>query len=184
MKIISGHEKGFTLVEMVVSIAILGCIAGVTAMTTSQTLTGSGRSNDQETVLNQVQNAGYWIVRDAQMSENGPGRVQADNNPHTPNVVSYKWWDWSSGSKKLRKIGYTLEDNKLVRTFSRYEGEDEVPPVEKTDVLVATYIDYAESTYDGELLTVTITASVGEAILTKEYEAKPRVSGLENPWEE
>ena len=51
-------------------------------------------------------------------------------------------------------------------------------------MLVATYIDYAGSTYDGELLTVTITASVGEAILTKEYEAKPRVSGLENPWEE
>ena len=180
---ITGHEKGFTLIEVMLAIAI-SVIIGVIVMTVSQTFTGSGRSSDQATVLNQVQNGGCWIVRDAQMSENGPGRVQADNNPHTPKVVSYKWWDWSTGQKKLCKIDYTLEDNKLVRTFSRYEGEDEIPPVEKTDLLVATYIDYAESTYDGELLTVTITASVGEATLTKEYEAKPRVSGLENPWED
>jgi len=180
---ITGHEKGFTLIEVMLAIAI-SVIIGVVVMTISQTFIGSGRSNDQATVLNQVQNAGCWVVRDAQMSENGPGRVQADNNPHTSNVVSFKWWDWSNGSKKLRKIDYTLEDNKLIRTFSGYEGEDETPPVEKTEVSVAMYIDHAESTYDGKLLTVSITARLGEATLTKEYEAKPRVSGLENPWEE
>jgi len=180
MKIISGHEKGFTLVEVLVALAILGSITGVMAMTVSQTITGSGRSNDQATVLNQIQNAGYWIVRDAQMSQND--KVGAfEDHPHK--VVSFKWWDWSDGTKKLRRADYTLEDNKLIRTFRRHEGKEEESPNIKTETVVAMYIEQAGSTYDGKLLTVSITARFGEASLTKEYQVKPRETGMGNPWE-
>ena len=172
---ITGHEKGFTLVEVLVALAILGSIAGVMAMTVSQTITGSERSNNQATVLNQVQNAGYWIVRDAQMAE------LVGSNPQK--VVSFKWWDWSGGARKLNKIDYTLEDNELIRTFKKHEGEGEESGAEKIEMMVAMYIDQVGCTYVDELLKVSITACFGEASLTKEYEVNPRVTGLENPWE-
>jgi len=180
---ITGHEKGFAFIEVMLAIAISGVIIGVIVMTISQAFTGSRSSNDQATVLNHVQNAGCWIVRDAQMSEYK--HVNGDINFGNQDVVSFKWWDWSTGQKNLCKIDYKLKDNKLIRTFKRHEGEGEGTVVEQTETEVARYITEAgcPSNGDLELLTVTITGSIGEATLTEEYEANPRVTGLDNPWE-
>jgi prepilin-type N-terminal cleavage/methylation domain-containing protein len=179
---ISGHNKGFTLIEMVLALAILGSIGGVMAMTISQTIFGSRRSNDQATVLSQVQTAGYWMARDAQMSQYD--LLVADDDPDSPEVAHFEWSDWAASELLLCEIDYTLVDNKLIRTL--YEDGivvNEITVARNIDQVSCTYYINVSGYHDEKKLTISITASSGEASLTREYKARPRSTGLENWWE-
>ena len=78
------YEKGFTLIELLVTIGILGAIAGVMAMTVGMFLKVGPESNDRAIALRQVQNAGYWIIRDV----TGAGTVVVDDDPTTPEFIT------------------------------------------------------------------------------------------------
>jgi len=62
-------ERGFTLIELSVVIAIVALIVIAANMSIFQVVKGTERSNDQLTAIRQVQNAGYWISHDTQMSQ-------------------------------------------------------------------------------------------------------------------
>ncbi|MBA7659918.1 hypothetical protein ES703_67912 [subsurface metagenome] len=163
-------EGGFTLIEMVMVIAIAALIAGAAAMVTFQIVKGTERSNDHMTAINQVQNAGYWISRDAQMAEN----VTADGLI-PPNFLILSWVEEESDDQY--QVIYTLEAmpgselKKLQRHLS-INGESDT-------TLVARYIDpdpgrtKCELLLDGRLV-LTVTANVSTHSQTRVYEVVPR----------
>lgn len=67
--LLNKNQRGFTLVEMIIVLAIVGVIAGGTTMTVFQVINGSASTSNHMTAIRQVQNAGYWVSRDAQMAQ-------------------------------------------------------------------------------------------------------------------
>ena len=60
--------KGFTLVELLMTIAISGLIFGVVAALIFQLSTVSGAGNNRLTAIHDLQNASYWFNNDGQMA--------------------------------------------------------------------------------------------------------------------
>jgi prepilin-type N-terminal cleavage/methylation domain-containing protein len=61
MKKLKKGEHGFTILELMVGIAISGLIAAAVTMAISQTFTGSTRNSNHMVAVRQVQEAGYWV---------------------------------------------------------------------------------------------------------------------------
>ena len=164
-------ERGFTLVELLVVIAIMALITLGATMTTFQVINVTRSSNDHVAAVRQVQNAGYWISRDALMAE----AVVVDDDPDTAEFLTLTWTEWGYGEAlAYHEVIYSFQDlpggiGKLKRQYVFYddEGEGSEP---KTN-LIAEYINYdlTEASYKSPVLTAQITASLGEASETKEY---------------
>jgi prepilin-type N-terminal cleavage/methylation domain-containing protein len=54
-------QKGFTMLELLIALALTGLITTGITMIISQTLTGSARSSNHMSAVRQVQEAGYWV---------------------------------------------------------------------------------------------------------------------------
>jgi len=164
-------ERGFTLIETLVGIAILALIAGAATMATFQVINVTKSSNDHITAVRQVQNAGYWISRDALMAENV---IVDDLTP--PDFLILNWTEWGyDEDSTYHSVRYSFQDlsdgiGKLRRTYWSSAGINE-------EILVAEYIYYnpgdsdntTKASYPSSVLTVQIAASFEEANETREY---------------
>jgi len=122
------------------------------------------------TAVRQVQNAGYWISRDALMAES------TDNVTTPPDFLILNWTEWDYDEDSIyHRVTYSFEDmpsglKKLKRT---HEINGEV----SAQTLVAEYIYYnpdnpdntTKASYESSVLTVQIAAAIGEANEIKEY---------------
>jgi len=163
-------EEGFTLIEIVMVIAIIALIAGAATMVTFQLVRGTERSNDHMTAVNQVQNAGYWISRDTQMA-----KIVTATDLTPPDFLILFWGEEESDKPQ---VTYTLEVmpgtelKKLQRRLS-INGEPE------STTFVAQYIDPDKTScnFNGNKLTLTVTAAGGSGSPkseTRVYEVTPR----------
>ena len=164
-------EKGFTHIELIVALAIIALIGSATATATIQVLRGTERNNNHITAVRQVQNAGYWISRDAQMAQS----VTADNMT-PPDFLVLNWTEWDdAGDPTYHSITYFFENltdglGKLKRNHWSSAGINE-------QTLVAEYIYYdpddpdntSKVSYQSPVLTVQLTALSEEIRETREY---------------
>lgn len=157
--LINKNQMGFTLIEMIIVLAIVGVVIGGTTMTIFQVLDGNARTSNHMTAVRQVQNAGYRVSHDAQMAWD----VTTDDDPGTPELVTFTWTDYNGS---LHTATYTLVSSELWRD---YDGQP---------MRVAEYInlDPAKTScvWDGGVLTFTVTATVQEQSETRVYEVVPR----------
>ncbi len=161
-------EKGFTVIELLLVVAITGVIVAPLTMATITLLTSPQRTADQGIVLQQVQNAGYWLSRDVQMTKTvSPGgangfpltlTIPMDDNPDNDYTIEY-----------------LFDGNKLKRQFSG---------ANLTSVtFIADYIDTDNTTFGTDNTTaggsykLSIRAVKGEAAVTRGYEVKQRPAG-------
>jgi len=167
------NQKGFTLVELVIAISIATLVVAAAVAIWFQLTSVSARNSDYMAAYGHVQNAGYWFSRDGVQAQ----EVQADD-PETPEIepddlltpeielLILDWVDWEGVE---HNVVYTLEGDpgELRRTV---DGG--------SPILVAQYIDPAPAktscTWDGETLTLEITAQVGDNSATRTYKAEPR----------
>jgi len=144
------RQRGFTLVEVAVSIALTGLIGLGAAVTIAQVSTTTARNTDYTTLSQQTMNAVHWVGQDIQMAQTITG---ADTFPSTPLQLCWKWWD-----NHVYSVNYTLEDGSLVRTYS--DGSSQVR------TLVAEYIVSDNGSTNcvsaNGTVTLTITAGTGE----------------------
>ncbi|UCD53825.1 MAG: prepilin-type N-terminal cleavage/methylation domain-containing protein [Dehalococcoidia bacterium] len=176
-------ERGFTLVELLVVIAIMSLITLGATMTTFQIINVTRQSNDHVAAVRQVQNAGYWVSRDAQMAEN----VVVDDDPETAEFLILTWTEWGYDEDSYyHEATYSFQDlsggiGKLERQYVVYD--DDLDELESKTNLIAEYIYYnltdpddtTKADYENPpVLTVQITASLGEASETKEYQVEHR----------
>jgi prepilin-type N-terminal cleavage/methylation domain-containing protein len=164
-------QKGFTLIELIVAVAIMAVAAGAAGAGIFQTFQNTGRNNDKNSAIAQLENASYWISRDVLMSQvvdtSGPDFFSANWTEYESSdlyVVSYSFADMDEGDTK-----------KLLRTQS-------INDTDNTTRLVAEYInsDPAKTTCnftDGTFnLMITITTGEGDLTQseTRTYEIIPR----------
>jgi prepilin-type N-terminal cleavage/methylation domain-containing protein len=93
------RERGFTYLELIIALSIGALLAGAATMATFQVLNGTERNNDEVTIVRQVQNASYWINRDAQMSQSAN-----TDNLTSPDFLTLTWteWDEAGPATKVR----------------------------------------------------------------------------------
>jgi prepilin-type N-terminal cleavage/methylation domain-containing protein len=160
-------EKGFTLVELLVALTILGAITGALSMVVITLMKISPQSNDWALALRQVQNAGYWISRDVQMSQDIIINPNADT--FLTLTVPYE----SDGAIDTKEIEYKFETlpPDQEEWFTRTDSID-------GKTVIAQYISNATAEpYDPNTrtLTFTITATSGDKTVSRQYEATQRV---------
>ena len=153
-------ERGFTLIEVIVSVAIMSAIVAGVSMTTATFLTHHQRSTSQNVVLTQVQNAGYWISRDVQVAETvTPGGssgfpltlvIPVDTDPDN---------DYS--------VSYSFDSDKLIRQVNG-----------SSNIVIAEYIVVDDTSFSilvSENYEFTIKASLDETAVERSYEIAQRI---------
>jgi len=160
-------QEGFTLIELVLAIAIAGAIVTVVGMTITTLILNSQQPSRQYTLLPQVQNAGYWISRDVQMSRN----VTAPDPSGFPLSISIPVDDDENNDYDIK---YAFSGNTLIREV--YDSSGNLT----SQNLIAKYVDKDITTFDSDntgasLYKLTIRAVMGEEAVTASYEMRQRL---------
>ena len=168
-----GRQQGFTLIEIIVAVAISGLIGLGATVATLQTLDQSTRNNYYNTATRQVQNAIHWLGRDVQMAQTIDGTT---GFPITEDIT-LGWAEWDHTS---HQVVYSVAGDRLMRSHSVDGGAP-------SEMMVAQYINVTgenttlEVGLNSENITVAdlrITATVGEGSnavsVTREREIIPR----------
>ena len=171
------RQSGFTLVEMLVALAISAFIISGIAVAVYQMMTINASSTNRIFAITQAQNVGYWISRDAEMAQQIEIGEEENGFP-----LTLTWTDWDGiGHRAI----YTLnaETGKVNRGY--YLKPPGAPVYSLgSNTMVAENIEAdAERTHcyleeDGRLI-LKVTASVGGFMPvseTRQYEIIPRPS--------
>ena len=141
------NQKGFTLIEIMVVMAVGGVLMVGVLLSIYQVVWGTARTNDQVVALTDVNYAALWIKQDLQMAQS------ADLTDGVPqSSVALRWIDNTGfvGEEEDRShsANYTLSSTELLRT---YDGS--APRV------VGRYISSIWFTQNGRVITCNITAT-------------------------
>jgi len=161
-------EKGFTLLELLVGVAIMGIIAMPLAMLTMTLLTNPKRSNDNNIVLQQVRNASTWILRDVQMSRS-VNTTDPNGFPLTLGIPV------DTDENNDYSVDYLFDGSKLKR--KEYDSEQALI----SETFIADYIDTDNTTFATVSATAglhefTVSAAKREAVATMSYKISQRLS--------
>jgi len=152
------EQRGFTLVGLLVALAITGLIAGGITTAISQVFIFNMRITAHMTAIKQVESAVHWISRDAQMAKT----ITVDpGDTGFPLILT--WTDYEGGAPQ--EVTYRIDSAGLWRHF----GDDE------QKMRVAQYIDPATNCQlSPNKFTFAVTATVGIKSETRVCEVMPR----------
>jgi prepilin-type N-terminal cleavage/methylation domain-containing protein len=105
MKKLHKGQKGFTLLELLIGIAITALITTAVTMTILQTFTGSTRSSNHMVAVRQVQEAGYWVSFYAYAAQD----LTITGDSGFP--LTLRWVDFDANEK--HKIEFNLDSSGL-----------------------------------------------------------------------
>lgn len=158
-------EKGFTLIETIIALAVISVIIVAMTMTITTLVTNSQGTTERSIVLRQVQNAGYSISHDVQMAEN----ITPDGTGGFPLTLDIPV-DTDQNNDYI--VDYLFDGNKLKRQVydSSYTLIKEAVVAEHIDVDETTFTALGSNTYE-----LTVRASTGEAVAERSYQVKQRL---------
>jgi prepilin-type N-terminal cleavage/methylation domain-containing protein len=125
-------ERGFTMIEVIVALVIVGMIASSASMVMGQMFRVNASSTSRITVIRQVQNAGSYISNDIQTAREvviDPGATGF------PLVIT--WTDWDTATA-YRAEYYITAQKELFRHYTAMLGE---ATVQETTTLVSACLD-------------------------------------------
>ncbi len=167
-------EKGFTLIEVIISTALMAMIALGAGMTTMQIIQGSQQSSEWTTVVRQAQNAGYWVSEDALKAQT----IAIGDDPETGDdefIIVY-WKDWETGD--TYDISYVWLDSadslKMLKRKQVIKDKDGVE-IGNTTTLVADNIYTATLSWQSGAWLLSVEARSGDKSVTREYEISQRL---------
>jgi len=175
MRLIHKNQKGFTLIEVMITVAILAVI-GVVIQAVIVEVIQSNRTSNHMVAVRQVQQAGHRVSQDCIQAQN-----INDSNVTGGFPLTLNWTTWEGG--ELHTVVYDLVNSS--GGLCQLEREETVGNNTPTTGVVAQYI------YDGtapprptecswnpteNMLTFNVTAVVGLQTESRTYEIKPRTS--------
>ncbi len=125
-------QRGFTLPELLITIAITGLIVSFLGVAIYQIITVTESGNDRMTALHELQNAGHWVTLDGQMASEASGGDE----------LALTLPDDSS-------ITYEVEDTELYRT------------TDESQMILAQNISSISFSVENRIITMDITSSLG-----------------------
>ncbi len=164
-------EKGFTYIELIIALTITVLVVGAAGIAIFQLLKGTEHNNNRMTVVRQVQNAAYWISRDAQMAQS-----VTTGNLTPPDFLVLTWTEWEDIDDFIyHSVTYFFTDmtdgiGKLKRSHWSSAGANE-----QTLVAENIYFDPGDAnntsrvSYQSPALFVQLTSLRGEAREAREY---------------
>jgi prepilin-type N-terminal cleavage/methylation domain-containing protein len=172
-------EQGFTLVEILIAIAIVAIIGSAVAVTTFQVFNVNAASTNRQITITQVENAVHYVSRDAQQAQHIIPKDSADVALPmdavskeiafdlingfiigTGDKLTLEWIAWDN---TRNEVTYTVVDGALQKTTIINNGVPEVRPV-------ADNISVASGNWNPEqkVLTLEIKATVGTGTSLRE----------------
>ncbi len=159
-------QEGFTLIEVLVSIAIAGILAGGVAATISKTFSVNKSASQHMTAVREIENAGYWVNHDTLMAQ----AIAPSVGSGFP--LSLTWVSWNG---ETTQVTYALTGSNFQRSVSVNGGV-------ATQTLVAQNInpDPAKTncSLSASVLTLNVSATVGPTTESKTYQIKQRPDNI------
>jgi prepilin-type N-terminal cleavage/methylation domain-containing protein len=94
-------ERGYTLIEALIAIAITGFLVTVLGMVVQQMVVVPERANDQLDAIHPIQNAAHWLTLDGQTAESAVGGSSLTLTLPNEDTITYTL----SGDKLYRLYG-------------------------------------------------------------------------------
>jgi prepilin-type N-terminal cleavage/methylation domain-containing protein len=157
------RERGFTLVELLVAIAIGGLIAPVVVSGIFLVTRGTDQINADLVILQDIDGASAWINRDLSQA-----LTTNLNELETLNTMRVDWVDqtgWAEEGSESHFAEYTLVGTDLMREF---DGETQI---------VARRIANIEFSRVENFITVAITSTLRNTTESLTYFVTPRADG-------
>jgi len=120
--VIKLEQKGFTMVELLISIGILGIMAPLLAFALFQILTFTERGRAGFEAQADTRNASTWMSQDIMMAQGTDlvvGTPIGDPDCGTP--VGFTWTDYFDDRNTNHEVTYCLDGNDLKRTYDDAE---------------------------------------------------------------
>lgn len=146
------NQKGFTLIEVILDLAISGLMMGALIPCLFQINRSTGNITDNMTGMLQVQNAGNWINRDVKLA----AAIDLVEGAPPVDSLAIEWTDIFNGSSQEHTVQYFIVDETLKRS---YDG---------MVISVAQFITNLEFSLSGSVVTVDITCSPEDAVEQRE----------------
>ena len=158
LRSINRYQKGFTIIEMIVAIAISSAIGGGILFSIYQTSSYQAVDKARMNCVKQLENAIHYIVQDTQMAQKVTLSGDDDNFPL---VLSWTEWDITSPEYE-HQVEYRLNGSLLERqhrAFDTSSGET----INEVDI-VARYIEPVSTetncSYAGGVFRLKLTATI------------------------
>jgi prepilin-type N-terminal cleavage/methylation domain-containing protein len=170
LKLAKNGQRGFTLVELLIAIAIAALITGGITAAVMQVLTINTRASNHMVAVRQVQQAGKEVSKDTLQAQSV--NVTGVGESLSLNLTWEKWGTTNETQTVIYDlVGPGGEVKDLRRRYSVEGGNS-------TNTTVAQYIDPDQTTCVWNpiagVLTFTVTARVGAESETRVYEIEPR----------
>jgi prepilin-type N-terminal cleavage/methylation domain-containing protein len=167
-------QSGFSMIEMLVAIAIGGLIIALIVDVTAQTLIINAADSSRMGAVKQVENAIHWMERDGQMA-NSEMITPADSTV-TDFPLVLQWTSFEDGY--VHTITYNREEGSGVLTRDEIidKGGKEDPVT--TQTMICDNVVSASYLFNGKILEVDLTAHVSDyrsATETRTLYVVPRV---------
>jgi prepilin-type N-terminal cleavage/methylation domain-containing protein len=185
---VKSNQRGFTLIELIIAIAIVAFVTGGVVTALFQVFNVNKLNSDHLAATRQVQNAGFWI---SQVSQMAPIVLTDDDIGTVENeilILSWAGWGYDIGDDRgtdYVEIGYYYDAatseiwRNEVKTTNTYNDAGQLIDTTISSSLfhVAQFITSATTTLSGSQIGVTIVAEVADASEQRTYEVSPRPIG-------
>jgi prepilin-type N-terminal cleavage/methylation domain-containing protein len=181
------NQRGFTLIELIIAVAITALITGGITTALYQVYNVNTLNTNHMTATRQVQNAGFWISQDSQMAQIVVTADDAGTAETEFLILSWSGWDYEiDGDTGIDYVevrySYDAATSEVWRseaiTTTVYDSRGQfVETINSSSLFrVAQFITNVEPLLSPKT-GVTITAEVADATEQRTYEVLPRPIG-------
>ena len=160
----SAGQRGYTMIEMIAGLALAGLLTVGLAAYLVGAMNVVDDSNDRTQSLMQVENAGFWVTRDVQMSEN----MTFGENAGFPWELRWKDTDYNK-----YVVTYSVNGTDLTRSL--FQSTDN----STRSVLVARDIDPAPASTNvsrsGDMVAFNVTSNAGGIAVNRVFTVQSRM---------
>jgi prepilin-type N-terminal cleavage/methylation domain-containing protein len=106
---LKNHQKGFTLIEMLVALAITAVIGVGISAAVVQVISVNSIATHHILAIKQVENVSYWLNHDLRMAQ----AVQVGGGSGFP--LNLSWTEWNNTT---HQVSYSITDNEMHRSYT------------------------------------------------------------------